>query len=193
LAHLIKEKIPDAEVFEYFIDMRAFGKGYEEFYERIKSEGVHMIRGRSAKVEQENGHLKVRSEDILADQLIEQEVDMVVLSVGLEPRDDAAELAKMLGIKQSSEGWFTEANYNTAPVSTNTGGISIAGVCQGPKDIPDTVAQASAAASLALGSIVKGQVKKSVYGIPLNLIETRANEFAGISHPVSAMPTGGDA
>ena len=82
LAHLIKEKIPEAAVHEYYIDMRAFGKGYEEFYERIKSEGVHLVRGRTAKVEESNGRLLVRSEDITMDNLLEQEVDMVVLAVG---------------------------------------------------------------------------------------------------------------
>lgn len=178
LAHLIKEKLPDADVHEYYIDMRAFGKGYEEFYERIKSEGVHLVRGRSAKVEQVNGNgrLTVRSEDIKNDKLLEQEVDMVVLAVGLEPRNDAADMADMLGIGQGSEGWFMEADSNTGPVDTFTGGVHIAGVCQGPKDIPDTVAQASAAASRALKSIIKGKVNLSIKDIPLDQIEARVNE-----------------
>jgi heterodisulfide reductase subunit A len=178
LAHLIKEKIPDAEVYEYFIDMRAFGKGYEEFYERIKSEGIHLIRGRSAKVEENNGKLQVRGEDILEDKLIEREVDMVILAVGLEPRADNEKIARMLGITQSAEGWFKELNSDSAPVDTFTGGISIAGVCQGPKDIPDTVAQASASASRVLQSISKGKVNGSLDNFPLEEIESRVKEFA---------------
>ena len=87
-AHLILEKLPEAEVFEYFIDMRSFGKGYEEFYERIREEGVSMIRGKTAKVEEKNGKLLIRGEDILRSRIIENPVDMVVLSSGLEPGED---------------------------------------------------------------------------------------------------------
>ena len=85
LAHLVKEKIPEAEVFEFYIDMRAYGKGYEEFYERIKDEGIHLIRGRTATVNQKNDQLILRSEDIINDKILETAVDMVILSVGLEP------------------------------------------------------------------------------------------------------------
>jgi heterodisulfide reductase subunit A len=180
LAHLIKEKLPDADVYEYYIDMRAFGKGYEEFYERIKDEGVRLIRGRAAKVEESDGQLMVRAEDITEDKLIEQKVDMVVLAVGLEPGDDASEIAKMVGISTTEEGWFMEANSNTGPVDTYTGGIYIAGLCQGPKDIPDTVAQASAAASRVLQSITKGKVAKSIKDLPLSKIEARAKELSTI-------------
>lgn len=155
LAHLVKEKIPDAEVYEYFIDMRAFGKGYEEFYERIKKEGVHTIRGRTAKIEGLNGGLKLRGEDIINERLIDQFVDMVILSVGLEPRDDATELASILGIKQSEDGWFKEACSLFDTCGTEIPGITIAGVCQGPKDIPDSVAQGSAAAARVLRNIAK--------------------------------------
>ncbi|MGD2087334.1 MAG: CoB--CoM heterodisulfide reductase iron-sulfur subunit A family protein [Candidatus Aminicenantes bacterium] len=178
LAHLIKEKLPDADVYEYYIDMRAFGKGYEEFYDRIKSEGIHLIRGRTAKVEESNGRLLVRSEDITADNLLEQEVDMVVLAVGLEPREDAGEIAKMLDISTSQDGWYVEANSNTGPVDTFTGGIYVTGLCQGPKDIPDTVAQASAAASRVLQSISNGKIKKSIKDLPLSTIEAKVKELS---------------
>ncbi|HRY32011.1 MAG TPA: CoB--CoM heterodisulfide reductase iron-sulfur subunit A family protein [Bacteroidales bacterium] len=171
LAHLVKEKLPQASVYEYFIDMRAFGKGYEEFYERIKEEGVHIIRGRTAKVEERNGKLMMRSEDILNDRLIEQEVDMVILAVGLEPREDAAALAASLGISRSNDGWFAETNRCLEPSTTFTGGISIAGVCQGPKDIPDTVAQASAAAARVLQSLVSGEIAGSIKAVGLQTVE----------------------
>ena len=177
LAHLVKEKLPDANVYEYYIDMRAFGKGYEEFYERIKNEGINVIRGRTAKVEQSNGHLLLRSEDIENDSLIEQEVDMVVLAVGLEPREDAKNISKMLGISQTDDGWFNESNYISDPVTTDIGGVTIAGVCQGPKDSPVTVAQASAAAARVLQSIIKGKIKGSIKDVSLKNIESKANEL----------------
>jgi len=173
LAHLVKEKLPDADVYEYYIDMRAFGKGYEEFYQRIKNEGINVIRGRTAKVEQQNGQLLLRSEDMLNDRLIEQPVDMVVLAVGIEPGEDAGDLSNMLGIVRDEDGWFSEANYVSDPVNTYTGGITIAGVCQGPKDIPDTVAQASAAAARVIQSIIKGKVKGSIKDISLENIESK--------------------
>ena len=178
LAHLVKEKLPDAEVYEYYIDMRAFGKGYEEFYDRIKEEGVNIIRGRTAKIEESNGQLLLRSEDILGDELIEQKADMVILSVGLEAREDSVEISNKLGISTDEEGWFVEANSNSDPVNTFTGGIAIAGVCQGPKDIPDTVAQASAAASRVVQSILKGKIKKSIKDLSFENIESQAKQIS---------------
>ncbi|HPD65801.1 MAG TPA: CoB--CoM heterodisulfide reductase iron-sulfur subunit A family protein [Bacteroidia bacterium] len=173
LAHLVKEKLHHADVFEYYIDMRAFGKGYEEFYQRIKEEGVKMIRGKTAKITEKNGKLILRSEDILNEKIIEQEVDMVILAAGLEPREDAVRLAEMLGLTTDEHGWFNEANYNFDPVNTFSGGIMVAGVCQGPKDIPDTVAQASAAASRVLQSLINNKVAKNYKDITLKEIETR--------------------
>jgi len=170
LAHLVKEKLPNADVYEYFIDMRAFGKGYEEFYNRIADEGVHIIRGRAAKVEQNNGRLLLQAEDIESGRLNKQAVEMVVLSVGLEPNSDARALAQMLDISSDEDGWFNEAHYVGNPVDTFTGGVTIAGLCQGPKDIPDTVAQASASASRVLQSIMRGKVKKGERAISLNQI-----------------------
>ena len=157
LAHLIKEKLPDADVSEYYIDMRAFGKGYEEFYNRIKEEDIKLIRGRSAKVEESDGGLIVRSEDIQTDNIIEKKVDMVVLAIGLEACKDSSEIANMLGLSKGEDGWFVESDYDTAPTNTQAEGIYIVGTCQGPKDIPDSVAQASAAASGVLKSILNGQ------------------------------------
>jgi heterodisulfide reductase subunit A len=180
LAHLIKEKIPDAEVSEFYIDMRAFGKGYEEFYERIKEEGIKIIRGKTASVKQSNGQLLIRSEDIHQGRIIEKKVDMVVLAVGLEPRDDAGRVAEMLGLSRGTDGWFTEANYLAEPISTYAGGVTIAGLCQGPKDIPDTVAQASAAASKVIQSIIRGKVKNSVKNISLDAILENARQFSTV-------------
>jgi len=153
LAHLVKEKLPATAVYEYFIDMRAFGKGYEEFYQRIKKEGVHMIRGKTAKIEEIKGSLKLRSEDILNNRIIEQLADMVILAVGLEPSDGVKQLSEMIGVEIDANGWYKELDSLLDPVGTARQGVTIAGVCQGPKDIPDTVAQASAAAARVLQSI----------------------------------------
>jgi len=173
LAHLIKEKLPEAEVSEYYIDMRAFGKGYEEFYQRINKENIHIIRGRTAQVKQNGQGMIIRTEDIEGSRLLEQNVDMVVLSVGIEPAEGAYSLAKMLGLPQDNNGWFKGKNYISDPTTTEKGGISIAGVCQGPKDIPDTVAQASAAASSVLQSIMKGKITKT-----MSSSDQKINEYA---------------
>jgi len=178
MAHLVKEKNPNAEVYEYYIDMRAFGKGYEEFYERIKEEGVHIIRGKTALIEQKGDKLLLRSEDILNARMLEQEVDMAILSVGLEPRSDAQGFASMLGISTDEEGWFKEANSIDDPVGTFTGGITIAGTCQGPKDIPDSVAQGSAAAARVLESVMKGTVNNNIKDLSLADIQSVANKIS---------------
>jgi heterodisulfide reductase subunit A len=162
-AHLIKEKT-GAEVYNFYIDMRCFGKGYEEFYHRLLEEEVRFIRGRAASVsdfplnDKEVGKLVVRVEDTLIGQVRRIPVDMVVLATGLEPAADAKELARTFHIS-CGDGWFTERHPKLAPVSTPTDGIFIAGVCQGPKDIPDTVAQASAAASQAQTLICMGEIE----------------------------------
>lgn len=180
LAHLLKEKLPDAEINEYYIDIRAYGKGYEEFYNRIKKEGVNIIRGRPAKVEQYGDELIVRCEDIEGASIIEQKVDMVILAVGTEPRTDFAKIAGMLGITIDAYGWFKEFNYISDPVNTFSGGISIAGACQGPKDIPDSVAQASAAASRVLQSIARNKINNGIKSLSLKQIESRARELSKI-------------
>jgi len=179
-AHLILDKIPEAEVFEYFIDMRSFGKGYEEFYERIKEEGVSIIRGKTAKVEEKSGKLLIRGEDILNSTLIENTVDMVILSTGLEPGEDNKKISEMLSIPTTECGWFEEANYNTDPTGTFRGGIMLAGTCQGPKDIPDSVAQGSAAAARVIQSIIRGRVSKDISGLTLQDIEKHINELSPV-------------
>jgi len=164
LAHLVKEHT-GAEIYNFYIDMRTPGKSYEEFYDKLLKEGVHFIRGRVAEVTdwarspEEEGKLIVRVEDTLIGVVRRIPVDMLVLSVGLEPRADAQQMRRMFNISCSTEGFFLERHPKLAPVNTFTDGIYIAGACQGPRDIPDTVAQAGAAAAEALTLIDTGYVE----------------------------------
>ncbi len=161
LAHLIKEK-SDAEVYEFYIDIRAPGKSMEEFYNRVAEEGTHFIRGKVADVypaPDNNGQLVMQAEDTLLGRMRKIPVDMVVLAVGLEPKADAEDVRRMFNITCSNEGWFVERHPKLAPVNTFTDGIFLAGACQGPKDIPDTVAQAGAAAAEAMALIDAGFIE----------------------------------
>jgi heterodisulfide reductase subunit A len=163
VAHLTKDKTK-ADVYQMYIDMRCFGEGYEEFYKRVCEEGVNFVRGKVARVtdravaEGEEGKLIVIVEDTLLGQIIRVPVDMVVLCIALEPRSDAEEIARKLVINRRGDGFFLERHVKLDPIATPSDGILIAGCCQGPKDIPDTVAQASAAAARALAMISKGRV-----------------------------------
>jgi len=162
-AHLIKEKT-GADVYQMYIDMRCFGKGYEEFYRRISDEGVNFIRGKVAQVtditqeDEEQGKLIVVCEDTLLGNLIRVPVDMVVLSVAIEPRADAADVARLFRLNQDADGFFEEKHYKLDTMSTVTDGIYVAGCCQGPKDIPDSVVQAIGAAAKALAVVSRGEV-----------------------------------
>ncbi|MBT9172997.1 MAG: Electron transport complex subunit RsxB [Syntrophomonadaceae bacterium] len=159
LAHLVKDKLPEANVRIYYMDVRAFGKGFEEFYDRVRREGVRYIRGNPSEIFKRNGKLVIMVEDTLTAKPLEDEVDMVVLAVGLEPRRDAREVIDLLRLSQSSDRFFLEAHPKLAPVDTATEGVYLAGCAQGPKDIPDTVAQAKGAASSALVLLSSGKVK----------------------------------
>jgi len=162
-AHLIKENT-QAEVYQMYIDMRCFGEGFEEFYRRVCDEGVNFIRGKVAKVtdvaltEEEQGKLVVIAEDTLLGGIIRVPVDMVILCPALEARFDAEDVAKLFTINRRADGFFMERHVKLDPVATATEGVFIAGCCEGPKDIPDTVAQASAAAAKALSMISRGRV-----------------------------------
>ncbi|MFC1917587.1 4Fe-4S binding protein [Chloroflexota bacterium] len=162
-AHLLRE-VAATEVYQMYIDMRCFGEGYEEFYKRVGEEGVTFIRGKVAKVtdvaltDEEKGKLIVQCEDTLMGKVVRVPVDMVILAVGLEPRSDSAQVAKTFSISQRADGFFMERHVKLDPVATPTEGIFIAGCCEGPRDIPDTVAQASAAAAKVLSLISKGRI-----------------------------------
>jgi heterodisulfide reductase subunit A len=164
LAHMLRERT-GAEIYNFYIDMRTPGKGYEEFYDKILREGVHLIRGRVAEVTdeatapEEEGRLVIRAEDTLLGTVRRVPVDMVVLAVGMEPQPDAEDVRRLFNISCGGEGFFTERHPKLAPVSTFTDGVFLAGTCQGPKDIPETVAQAGAAAAEVLAMIDRGSVR----------------------------------
>jgi len=162
--HLVHEKT-GAEVYSFYIDMRTIAKGYEEFYDRLLAEGAHFIRGKVAEVTdaamtpEEEGHLVVVAEDTLIGRQRRVPVDMVILMAAMEPQADAGEVAHRFGIGCGDAGFFTERHPKLDPVATFTEGVYIAGACQGAKDIPDSVAQGSAAAARVLSVISQGQVE----------------------------------
>jgi heterodisulfide reductase subunit A len=164
-ARQYKEKHPEADIYIFYMDIRAFGKGYEEFYESAAENfGISYVRGRIAEVrEGDNHNIIIRAEDTLMQTPIELEVDLFVLSCGLEAKADADEVASLLSIQRSADGFFMEAHPKLRPVDTLTDGIFVAGVAQGPKDIPDAVAQAKGAASSAAALMAQGEVEIEPY------------------------------
>jgi heterodisulfide reductase subunit A2 len=165
LAQLVREHT-GADVTVFYVDIRAPGKGCEEFYDKSLKEGIQFVRGRVAEVTdwalapEEEGKLVIRVEDTLAGFVRRIPVDMIVLAVGMEPQADVQEVRRLFNMSCGSEGWFLEKHPKLAPVSTFTDGVFIAGCCQGPKDIPDSIAQAGAAAAEAMALIDKGYIEQ---------------------------------
>jgi heterodisulfide reductase subunit A len=163
-AHLVHERIPDAEVYNCYIDMRTPGKGYEEFYHRLLEEDTNFIRGKvaeitdAARTEAEEGKLIVQVEDTLIGRQRRVPVDMVLLSPAMEARHDSKEVTQLFKMGCDFDGFFTERHPKLDPVATMTEGIFIAGACQGPKDVPDSVVQGAAAAARVAGLINRGTV-----------------------------------
>jgi len=158
-ALLLKEKNHDAQAYVFYTDIRANGKGYEEFVRRaIEKYGAIYLRGRVSRVFEMDGKLYVRGVDTLAGKPVEIEADMVVLASAMEAQPDAKDLARKLGISVDEYNWFSEAHPKLRPVEVLTAGIYLAGACQYPKDIPDSVAQASGAASKVLGLFSKPNI-----------------------------------
>jgi heterodisulfide reductase subunit A len=158
LADLVHEYV-DADVVEFYRDMRAFGKGYEAFYERVEEHGVSFVRfDKDIRVEQRAGGLAVLVTDVYSGKPKETLVDMVILSTGMESQPDQHEVGKLFGVSCGADGFFIERHPKLAPVETSTDGVFLAGACQGPKDIPDSVAQGGAAAAAALSLMDAGSV-----------------------------------
>jgi heterodisulfide reductase subunit A len=162
-AHLVHERT-EARVYNFYIDIRTPGKDFDEFYQRVLEEGTLFVRGKVAEVTDaarlpgEEGKLIIQVEDTLVGRQRRIPVDMVILSAGLEPRRDAQEVARQFGITCSIAGWFTEKHPKLDPVSTMTEGLFVAGCASGPKDIPASVAQGSAAAARVISYIEQGEL-----------------------------------
>ena len=155
-AMLCREKYPDTDVYVFYIDLRTPGKNFDEFYRRAVEEyGVHYVKGMVGKVVPEGGKLKVQASDLIGNQQLHIDADMVVLAAAIEPDESARPLATMLTASMDTNDFFTEAHPKLRPVESPTAGVFLSGACQGPKDIPETVAQAGAAASKVIGLLCK--------------------------------------
>jgi len=159
LSQLLKRSDPSRDVYVFYTDLRAYGKGFEEYYKRAQRTGVKFIRGRVAEVNSSSsdGKVTLKVEDTLTRQIIEADFDLVVLSVGLLPGEGTKQIARILKLAESPDGFLQEAHPKFRPVDTLADGVFICGCAQGPKDIPDTVAQASAASSRAIRLMNKGE------------------------------------
>ncbi|MBQ7164674.1 MAG: CoB--CoM heterodisulfide reductase iron-sulfur subunit A family protein, partial [Clostridia bacterium] len=158
-AMLIREKYPDTEVYVFYIDVRTPGKNFEEFYRRaVEQYGVHYIKGQVGKVAENEGKLRVYGSDLLLNEQVVIDADLVVLAAAIEPDESAKKIATMLTTSIDTNNFLTEAHPKLRPVESATAGIFLSGVCQGPKDIPETVAQASAAAVKVVGLLAKDQI-----------------------------------
>jgi heterodisulfide reductase subunit A len=157
-ARLLKEQLPDSRVSVFYIDVRTFGKRGEEFYDEVRQAGVLYRRGNVSEIYKKGDRVALRVEDTFLRRTIEHEADLVVLAVGMQARDDVEDIASLLKLPRSADGFFLEAHPKLRPVDTAVDGVFLAGCCQGPKDIPDTIAQAKAAASSSLIPLLRGTV-----------------------------------
>jgi heterodisulfide reductase subunit A2 len=158
-ARLVRERLPKSQVTVFYMDVRAFGKGFEEFVDQARLEGVLYRRGNPSEIVKAGEKVLVRAEDTLLGELVEIEADLVVLAVGMAPRSDAGELGSLLKLSRSGDGFFMEAHPKLRPVETAMAGVYLAGCCQGPKDMADSIVQARAAAAAALIPLKMGRVQ----------------------------------
>jgi heterodisulfide reductase subunit A len=159
-ALLIKEHWPETKIYVFYVDIRAFGKGFEDLYKRARKEGVIFIRGLPAEISEDRKahNLWLMGENTLQKELYKVNVGIVILSVGIEPRRDSDIIQRLLVLSRTSDGFFMEAHPKLRPVDTPTGGVFLAGCAEAPKDIKDSVTQASAAAARAGILMAKGKV-----------------------------------
>ncbi|MBA7528696.1 hypothetical protein ES705_20884 [subsurface metagenome] len=160
-AHLLEEKVHGCKITVLYQDVRAFGKGFEEFYDRVRGEGVTYRRGLAAEIYKKPGsdRVIVRAEDTMLGEPFELEADIVVLGIGLKPSEGTDKLLEMLGVAQTSDNFAKEAHPKLRPVDTDVEGVFVTGCVQGPKDIPDSVAQGKAAAAALLAYLARGKAK----------------------------------
>lgn len=160
-AHLLQEKVPDCEIYVLYQDVRAFGKGFEEFYDRVKGEGLDYKRGLPGEIYKKPGsdRIVIRGEDTMLGEPYEIEADLVVLGVGLKPSEGSEKLLEMMGVSQTVDNFAKEAHPKLRPVDTEVEGVFVTGCAQGPKDIPDSVAQGKGAAAAVLSLLARGKAK----------------------------------
>ena len=159
-AMLIREKYPDTEVHIFYIDVRTPGKNYDEFFRRaVEQYGVDYIKGMVGKVYNENGKLMVQGSNLIDNEQVTIESDLVVLAAAIEPEPSVRKVATLLTASIDTNNFLTESHAKLRPVESPTAGVYLAGVCQGPKDIPETVSQASACAAKVIGLLVKDKLK----------------------------------
>ncbi len=158
-AHLVRQRLPDARVTVFYMDVRAYGKGFEEYYDQLREEGVLYRRGNPSEIIRRGERVVVRAEDTFLGEAVEVEADLVVLAVGMTARRESTEIARLLKLSRSADGFLMEAHPKLRPVDTSMAGVYLAGCCQGPKDITDTVSQARAAAAAAMIPLMRGQVQ----------------------------------
>ena len=157
-AHLVQQKLPAANVTVLYMDVRAHGKGFEEYYDLVRETGVNYRRGNPAEINRRGDRVVVRAEDTFLGDFVELEADLVVLATGMVPRPETGEVARLLKLSQSADGFLLEAHPKLRPVDTASDGIFLAGCVQAPKDITDTIAQAKAAAASAIIPFARGVV-----------------------------------
>jgi len=159
-AMLTREKYPDTDVYVFYIDVRTPGKNFDEFYRRaVEDYGVHYIKGAVGKVSpRADGTLDVQASDLIMNEQLHIKADLVVLAAAIEPDESARPLATMLTASMDTNDFFTEAHAKLRPVESPTAGIFLSGACQGPKDIPETVSQASACAVKVVGLLAKDKL-----------------------------------
>jgi heterodisulfide reductase subunit A len=172
-ALLIKEHWPEIDITVFYMDIRAFGKGFEDLYRRAREVGVRFIRGLPYEITEHKGMLHLKGENTLLQEIFEYDTDMVILSVGLEPQVDTANVQRLFNISTDTYGFFLESHPKLKPVDTATGGIFLAGSAEAPKDIKDSVTQASAAASRANRLMIKGEV--SIEALTPRIIDEKCN------------------
>ncbi|TAN45019.1 MAG: CoB--CoM heterodisulfide reductase iron-sulfur subunit A family protein, partial [Rhodospirillales bacterium] len=185
-ATLYKHHVPDGQAYVFYIDIRSGGKGYEEFVQRsMERDEVMYLRGRVSKVYERNGKMVVMGVDTISGKNIEIDADMVVLALAMQPSQGTADAAKTLKIGRDKDGFLAEAHPKLRPVESVTGGIFLAGAAQAPKDIPETVCQASAAASKVIQLLSKDELMHSP-----TVAKVRLSHCTGCEMCVQACPYG---
>ncbi|MCP4166675.1 MAG: CoB--CoM heterodisulfide reductase iron-sulfur subunit A family protein [Chloroflexi bacterium] len=198
-AHLVHERLPTTEVYNFYIDIRTPGKGYEEFYHRLMDEGAHFVRGKVAEItdmprsQAETGKLIVQVYDTLLAQQRRIPVDMVVLSPAMEARSDSKEISQLFKMGCDFDGFFVERHPKLDPIATMTDGIFVAGACQGPKDVPETVSQGAAAAARVAGLIHRGTVMMEPVRANIDADACSGCRICNTQCPYNAIEYNGDA